>query len=113
MQVAQVSRVVLVAASSSTARIVSTSSAAVRASAGEQPTVSSATRDGAERLGLGDHGLALSSVPLLRLIAIGDNVLAELGREGRVICAELVVGGDRAARIAIAEPGGAERSGHE
>ena len=64
------------------------------------------------RLGLGDHRLALQGVPLPWVIAVGDDVAAEPVRKGCVVGAELVVGRARAARLAIAEPGGAERSGH-
>jgi hypothetical protein len=66
-----------------------------------------------ERFRLGDHDLTLSRVPLLPLIAVRDDIVPQVVRESCVVGAELLMGRDRAARITVAELAGAERSVHD
>ena len=110
VHVAHVSRVVLVAASSRTRRIVSTSSAAVRASAGRTAEGDSARPCSLQRLGLRDHRQALPGVPCLRVVAVRDGHRrpSSDGERG-VVRAELAVGRNGAARGAVSELRAAER----
>ena len=57
-------------------------------------------------------GHTLSRVPLLHLIAVGDDVDPEFLGEDGVIRAELTMGRDRTAPVTVAELGGARRSSH-